>query len=360
MRSLIVDRYPEVHRCEFIVRAPGRINLIGACEHIDYSGYAVLPMALRQAVYIAVSSQPTSGRKQIKICSENETLETYEEEMERALNFANCGPPQPLKWYHYVLCGVCGFSEYAKHHFSPIMIEFTKPNLTITPVRIPKGGVFCVADSGARLNKAATPDYNTRVLQCKQAAKILLNHLGKNGGGNEEEVILRSAQRAYGKAQPGQMLGPDSPLARVFVGKLAECAAVRCATHCYAEAQRVLDFKGLCEEEGQGDRDNEDILRKLGELMNASHESCRDLYKCSCPELDRLVDICRWAGSYGSRLTGAGWGGCVISLVPESHSEEFLATVAKTYYNATPEAVSQELFLTQPGRAAGIIDVSPK
>lgn len=52
-----------------------------------------------------------------------------------------------------------------------MMIEFTKP-LTTTPVQIPKGGVFCIADSGARLNKASTPDYNTRVSQCREAALV--------------------------------------------------------------------------------------------------------------------------------------------------------------------------------------------
>ncbi|KAL5103170.1 N-acetylgalactosamine kinase [Taenia crassiceps] len=440
LSALLVTRCPEVHYCNFIVRAPGRVNLIG--EHIDYSGYAVLPMALRQAVYIAVSSQLETDKKRIKIISENETLDEYEDDLENALKFGDSGLPHPLKWYHYVLCGLRGFRDYAKHHFSnwtppsicllvgngndpaylpmnaglssssalvvasamavmrathtyvepwvladicancerligtqgggmdqaacllsdssPIMIEFTKPTLTITPVRIPKGGVFCVADSGARLNKAATPDYNSRVSQCKRAAKILLSRHGKQQDVNEELLTLSDAQRAYGKAHPGQMLGSGSPLEEAFPGKLAECAAARCARHCYSEAQRVLDFKQLCEWDGNEEGDDKEILRQLGELMNASHESCRDLYNCSCPELDRLIHICRSAGSYGSRLTGAGWGGCVVSLVAEDHIEEFLETVAKTYYNTCPNAVSQELFSTFPGRAAGFIDIPRK
>eukprot|EP00108_Taenia_solium_P003899 TsM_000759400 transcript=TsM_000759400 gene=TsM_000759400 len=440
LSALLVERCPEVHHCDFIVRAPGRVNLIG--EHIDYSGYAVLPMALRQAVYVAVSSQLGTGKGRIKVISENETLDEYEDDVESALKFANAGPPQPLKWYHYALCGLRGFSDYAKHHFpnwtppplrllvgtgndpsylpmnaglssssalvvasamavmratrtyveprvladvcascerligtqgggmdqaacllsdsSPIMIEFTKPALTITPVRIPKGGVFCVADSGARLNKAATPDYNSRVSQCKQAAKILLNHLGKKHDVNEEMLILSDVQRVYDKAQPGQMLGSGSPLEETFPGKLAKSTAARCARHCYSEAQRVLDFKRMCELDGNEEGDDRETLRQLGELMNASHASCRDLYNCSCPELDRLVDICRSAGSYGSRLTGAGWGGCVVSLVAEDHLKKFLEIVAKTYYNACPDAVSQELFFTLPGRAAGFVDIIRK
>ncbi len=75
------------------------------------------------------------------------------------------------------------------------------------------------------------------------------------------------------------------------------CAAhsipARRSKHCYSEAQRVLDFQSLCQE-NKGEESNDQILRQLGSLMNASQESCRDLYNCSCPELDRLVEICRW------------------------------------------------------------------
>lgn len=58
------------------------------------------------------------------------------------------------------------------------------------------------------------------------------------------------------------------------------------AKHVYGEAARVRQFQSVCDSEGS------DSIQKLGELMNQSHASCRDLYECSCPELDQLVDIC--------------------------------------------------------------------
>jgi hypothetical protein len=68
--------------------------------------------------------------------------------------------------------------------------------------------------------------------------------------------------------------------------------------HVFGEAQRVYDFKDSCT------LPSSQALKKLGDLMNESHASCRDLYDCSCVELDELTDICRKSGAYGSRLTG--------------------------------------------------------
>jgi N-acetylgalactosamine kinase len=72
----------------------------------------------------------------------------------------------------------------------------------------------------------------------------------------------------------------------------------------------------------------------FGELMNASHESCAQDYLVSCPELDDLVEIARDCGAVGARMTGAGFGGCTVNLVPEELAETFMRAVARDYYRA--------------------------
>ena len=76
---------------------------------------------------------------------------------------------------------------------------------------------------------------------------------------------------------------------------------------------------------------NGDMLQ-LGKLMDASHASCRDLHQISCPELDMLTEISRKAGAIGSRLTGAGFGGCTISLVPNELLDTYVKEIGKRYY----------------------------
>ncbi len=70
----------------------------------------------------------------------------------------------------------------------------------------------------------------------------------------------------------------------------------------------------------------------FGEMMNGSHTSCTEDYRVSCPELDALVAVARRAGSLGSRLTGAGFGGCTVNLVPKAGLETFCEGVRQAYY----------------------------
>lgn len=76
---------------------------------------------------------------------------------------------------------------------------------------------------------------------------------------------------------------------------------------------------------------NQQDLKYFGRLMNASHDSLRDLYEVSCKELDSLVDLFRNEGAIGSRMTGAGFGGCTITLIETSKVDKAIENVSKKY-----------------------------
>ncbi|XP_003471910.1 N-acetylgalactosamine kinase isoform X1 [Cavia porcellus] len=249
------------------------------------------------------------------------------------------------------------------------LIEFSP--LRATDVKLPSGAVFVIANSCVEMNKAATSHFNVRVMECRLAAKLLARHKSLQWDkvlrleevqaqlGVSLEEMLSVAEDAL-HPEPyspeeicgylgisleelrTQILSPNTQDAPVF--KLYQRAK-----HVYSEAARVLQFKQICEDSP------EDAVAQLGELMNQSHRSCRDLYECSCPELDQLVDTCRRSGAQGSRLTGAGWGGCTVSLVPADVLPTFLARVHEAYYQGSGrgEAPGQHgLFATKPGGGA--------
>jgi galactokinase len=92
--------------------------------------------------------------------------------------------------------------------------------------------------------------------------------------------------------------------------------------------------------------------------MNQSHDSCSNLYDCSCEELDNLTQICRNAGAYGSRLTGAGWGGCAVSLIPNNILDSFLSKIKTDYYSKSArleEQFSNAAFATKPSNGIQLI-----
>ena len=76
--------------------------------------------------------------------------------------------------------------------------------------------------------------------------------------------------------------------------------------HCYSEALRVLQFRGVCltAERSPAVNQGTSVLETLGKLMNESQESCSKLYECTCPEVDELAQLAVAAGAYGSRVTG--------------------------------------------------------
>ena len=85
----------------------------------------------------------------------------------------------------------------------------------------------------------------------------------------------------------------------------------------------------------------------FGELMYASHASLHDDFEVSCPELDRLVELGRLAGAVGSRLTGAGFGGCTVSLVSRDGRDAFRQDVVERYRRDTGRKA--EMLVCKPG-----------
>jgi len=94
-------------------------------------------------------------------------------------------------------------------------------------------------------------------------------------------------------------------------------------------------------------------LKRLGDLMTASHVSCRDDYECSAPQLDLLVESALKLGAYGCRLTGAGWGGCTVSLVPEDKVESFMDGLANGFYKKV-DNIQNVAFVTKPGSGLSV------
>ena len=91
-------------------------------------------------------------------------------------------------------------------------------------------------------------------------------------------------------------------------------------------------------------------LATFGEALTASHRSLQKDYEVSCPELDLLVDLSlRHSGVLGSRMTGAGFGGCTISLVPRQELAEFEEKVTAEYFAQTKLQPEVYVFSASPG-----------
>uniref|UniRef100_A0A8C8SPI6 Galactokinase 2 n=1 Tax=Pelusios castaneus TaxID=367368 RepID=A0A8C8SPI6_9SAUR len=248
------------------------------------------------------------------------------------------------------------------------LIEFSP--LRATDVRLPNAAAFVIANSCVEMNKAATSHFNIRVMECRLATKLLSKHKGLEW---EKMLKLQDVQAKLGVSLK-EML---TIVEEVFhpepysVEEICTCLGISLeelrtqilsqntqdvttfklywrAKHVYSEAARVLEFKKICSEAPAN------AIELLGELMNQSHISCRDMYECSCPQLDQLVDICLQSGAIGSRLTGAGWGGCTVSMVPTEQLSTFLTNVKEAYYKSSDQRLTLEnsLFATKPGGGA--------
>lgn len=158
------------------------------------------------------------------------------------------------------------------------------------------------------------------IIVCDSAVK---HDLSEAGGYNEVREHCESAARKLGVPA---LRSIDMNQLQAAQSKLTE-REFQCAYHIVGENQRVVFGERALRE---GDID------QFGQYLYQSHESSRDYFKNSIPELDTLVKIARGQpGCYGARLTGGGFGGATINIVAEESAESFKKAMAEEYFRRT-------------------------
>ncbi|KAM3165317.1 Galactokinase [Lachancea thermotolerans] len=300
---------------------------------------------------------------------------------------------------------VCGESEHA------LYVEF-QPQLKATPFKFPELQnseiQFIIANTMVVSNKVETAptNYNLRVVEVTVAANVLASKfkVALQRTGNLEKGTLREFMDAYysryhGVSEPWDGNAEDgiirlTEMLHVVEKSLTQqegysvqdaATALQCsqqefardyltnfpvrfealklyqrAKHVFSEALRVLlALKLLTSRKSEGDQQ---FLESFGDLMNESQKSCDTLYGCSCPETDELCRIARANGAYGSRLTGAGWGGCTVHLVTKDNAEQVRGALANQYYrkrfrNMPSEELREAVFISKPAQGSCLFEI---
>ena len=175
-------------------------------------------------------------------------------------------------------------------------------SLEITPTPVPQGYSIAIINSNVK-HDLVTGEYNSRRQECEQAAKFF------------GVKALRDVSVAH-FLEKADALKAESEL------------AYKRAKHVVYEDQRVLDAV-------QALKANDMV--KLGQLMGESHDSMRDDFEITIPEIDYLVELAQVAigKNGGARMTGGGFGGCIVCLVPNEKVEALRQLIADNYEKQT-------------------------
>jgi galactokinase len=290
-----------------IAHAPGRVNLIG--DHTDYQDGWCLPMAVDRELRISfdaaeVTHVPDVAHEWLEALGETPAFAASVESSipvgaglssSAALAVALCIARARLRGEQLAgrelalaaqaleqrATGVpCGVMDQMASVFGTAghALLLDCRSLEVEPVPLPSDATVVVIHSGVTRHLAGG-EYATRRAACEAAATRLAL------------PSLRDATRSQ---------VADDPFARHVVSENARVLA-------FADALRAND------------------MQQCGALMLHSHASLRDDFKVSTPELDDLVERAVAHGAYGARLTGAGFGGCIVAIVAAARADALAA-----------------------------------
>ena len=345
---------------EFKVTAAGRVNIIG--EHVDYCGGKVFPAALSLKNTIYVKRNGTNKINLSWTTLPNKvTLDINDLESARTLKYGNYQAGCALYWqekgHKLVGCDMLydctvpfgsGLSSSAAIEVSTIAALATIADEIFDPVDVALtaqraerefAGVNCgimdqYASACGRKNHAMLldcktleceyvpielKDYSLVIINCKKPHNLVESKYNERR--YETEVALKHYQQYVNIECLADLSITDL---EKYKNDLDEIVYNRCK-HVVFECDRVLKAESAMK--------SGDVI-KLGKLLNESHESLKNLYEVTGIELDTLVELAQsHPACIGSRMTGAGFGGCTVSIVKSDSITDFKSYVLKHYEN---------------------------
>jgi galactokinase len=338
-----------------VVRAPGRVNLIG--EHTDYNDGFVLPMAIDRAIWIALKPRD-DGRVVVHSLGFDQTIEFALNDLHRGSGWAEYIKGVAWAWQQsgrrargldgvvagdvpvgaglsssaaWELASARAFSVASGSAWDAAQMALLGQRAENQWVGVNCGIMDQMISAAGIANHALLIDCRSLETQSvplpANTAAVVLDTATRRGlvdsAYNERRAQCESAAKFFGV----------KALRDVSVEQFEAAAAQldlvtrRRARHVITENDRTLH---AAESMRRGDPIG------LGCLMRQSHVSLRDDFEVSSRELNLMVECAeRQAGCYGARMTGAGFAGCAVALVRSDLAQQFGQNVTKEYQNAT-------------------------
>ena len=358
--------------------APGRVNLIG--DHTDYNGGLVFPAALNMGTYLAVKQNDDT--EYCRFTSENNPAEFVirKEDLTQKQHhwvdyplgvlkeFADRGYPVSGWHFHYrgdlpigaalsssasieVVTAValnalndnpfkmlelvqmaqhaenafvgmnCGIMDQFASGFGKKDCAIALDCNTLEYEHVPlemRGLKFVIANSN-KPRGLVDSEYNQRRAECQQALEIIQQHFSV-------DCLCQLTMEQF-----------DT------VSQYLDGNVLRRARHAVRENENVREAVTALK---AGD------MVRFGQLMNASHATLRDDYEVTCPELDFLAEQAQqFPGVLGSRMTGAGFGGCAVTLIAENQVDAFIENIGKAYEQQFN--IRADFYVAEIGEGAG-------
>ena len=382
LKQDFTQRYGISSTDSFLYFAPGRVNLIG--EHTDYNGGYVFPCALNFGTYLAVRK---SEENTVKLASVNfeYTAQVSLSEIQRK---------HEGQWVNYPMGVIHEFQKLGVKITGLEMLFYGNvPNMAglsssasieiVTALAINElydsgldgialaklgqraenqfVGVNCgimdqFASAMGKKDSAILLDCNTlqyKIVPLKlNGYTLIISNTNKRRGladskYNERRGECDKAVDYIKKARNISLLGEIPEDSFYLIDQQIPDETIRKrAKHVVTEIKRTVD---AVKELSAGN------LTRFGALMNGSHDSLRDDYEVTGFELDTLVDEARKIpGVIGSRMTGAGFGGCTVSLVEKDQVNTFMDTVGRNYQAKT--GLKADFYVAEIGDGARLIE----